>query len=1255
MLKELRKTRKMIALVLVLALLVPMGGNISFANEEPRVRVTYVPNMLWGGFGQYVEYELDGVNYRTDEASSAINRKAWSLMSQEDKRKTYDRLYTTSARKAAFGDDGWQDIVSWIRETNEWFIANRVWKDRIAKRDFPDIHAVYNDQQSLSTLFSDYDEMKNYIIPSIVSQNNMARERFTKNLVELEQYYSVGKEYYNKVKDMRGKSIGMVASFTMMQVTQMLSDLLFLPSVSNLASIPRSGMIADLIGVMQQSLGLEGGDLLEKANRVLEGGESAHLTVEEQVRFYGALIQSYATLAERYYKQVEEKIKDLRNDYREIKEHAASLEYTAQEDARKKEEEKNSYKKALDEVIVIPPDKEPEEEIIVTLAFKWKTEAELKTYLFNDNLNEWLNNFGDIELAYENAAEMVFQEIIEQKKNFDNETKGKLNLITPSLVEAYNNIINNVSKLEIEVAAVEKAYDDQLPEDEYDFYRIEVGGQFFYGDKRFSPDLENFANQDAPYDFYYGDLRAHIQGYKSKAENLLDTLKEIKDGYGAFYDNIKQDVEGLVYYLDLLKALEKNYSDIYENPVWQLTNATGSDNSPGYSKIQYIDPKDKEEYKVNNFQEFLKTNDILQEIYNVEVEDLSINRPTHAYTKAYEVYEELLVKESILLDSYNDTFINEDLYKNGRKSYYDEMDNRLEAYLTAQDKMEGAFGKIRTIVDDYEGLWEGTYFTGGYDHYKYQPYLYNTLLPSMSAFDIAGLRSYIRDGGNTAIILNKLKTIERKVGEYEVQVADLIGKINSSKLEMELIIDDSLGAYGTSKGENLEDFYSLRDKYDLFNKWNNLTMSSDNSLNYFNICDLPKITEILSGETDVDLFLKDSIKKIRGYRDSKEVDIYSTSNRLYDIYRYATGIKDLYRGTNSAYEKYGLTTEDYRTEILKLYANPGDGDDILNSINDLMSEHEGLNYTYPPSPYEGIDVDDPVGEPEVKATMPGMVNIKANIYHPLAVNASSINYSLYIYDNGWTEVDSISKSDDLGLYIDPENDMLTIPFMDLEDGREYRLDWEITHSPNGSALYEKGNHYFTYNSPKGVFTSVELNKDTYDSVDITIINNSDSDLENRKMSVDGYDYEGEFVETQVESLNLPIGEKTTITVYFDEPVYEVELSIEGVENQDPQEFIDWPIEETVDKYKVWRIKFNYPVDESTVIKRNIYIKNGNGEIQDITPYLDELDEKSEIIIIYPPKEGYVEGYEYTLYITTDIKSKDGRELINGIKIKFYIE
>jgi hypothetical protein len=282
---KLRKIQKQLSILLALCMVftqlimtIPV-----FAAGNNGVTLTYVPSMLWGGFGQYVEYEMDGVRYRTDEASSAVNRLAWSRMTQEQRRQTYDRLYTTAARKAAFGEDGFADIVSWIRETNEWFVANRIWKGRIANRDFPELYQVFNENASLSTLYSDYDQLATYIIPKNVARS-LEREEFDKVLADVELTYEIGRQFYQKAVDMRAKNIGAVASFTMMQCTQMLSDMLFVPSVVQGATVATSGMFADVTNVLLQVVGLDGGSIAEKVNSAL-GGNRCSFPWESRLNF----------------------------------------------------------------------------------------------------------------------------------------------------------------------------------------------------------------------------------------------------------------------------------------------------------------------------------------------------------------------------------------------------------------------------------------------------------------------------------------------------------------------------------------------------------------------------------------------------------------------------------------------------------------------------------------------------------------------------------------------------------------------------------------------------------------------------------------------------------------------------------------------------------------------------------------------------------------------------------------------------------
>ena len=688
MLKKLISIRRTVVFLLILTMVLgPVANSISLATSEQRVKVTHVPSMLWGGFGQYVEYELDGIKYRTDQASSATNRQAWSLMNQEDKRKTYDRLHTKAAKQAAFGEDGWQDVVSWIRETNEWFVANRMWKEKIAKKSFPGLYEVYGDGKSLSNLFGDFDEMKNYIPPSVVSNNNMVREEFVKKLGELEDYYNVGKDYYTQVKDMRGRSIGKVATFTMMQCSQMLSDMLFLPSVSNLASIPRSGLISDLIGVLQTTAGLEGGDLLEKLNAYLEGGQAVQLTVSEQIKLYESLVKTYAVLAENYYKKTEEKIVDLRNSYKHLVAIAKDLELWHQQEAEKKEAEKNNYYTGINESIILPPEKDPEpEDPTVTLAFKWKTEEELKNTLFHNDLDGWLESYGELELALEKARDLVFEEIISQKNALDAESFGKLELISDRIKESYGIILSKVEYLEAEISTLDIKH-REIIELYYDLDRIPIADTYFNGKDKFSPDLENFGNTGLPYDHYYSQLRDHIEGNKEKIDNLLDTTIALKDQYPTFYKEIITHIQDLSFYLNLLSELEQEYSGKYNKSIWKLKNKTGLDTSNNYSMIAYINPYENQDYTGKNFATFLKIEEINPDDYNIE--EISINRPKNVFSKAYDIYETFKEAEYILQEAYEDSILNEKNYQDQRQDYYQEMDTRLNAYLNAQDKKYG--------------------------------------------------------------------------------------------------------------------------------------------------------------------------------------------------------------------------------------------------------------------------------------------------------------------------------------------------------------------------------------------------------------------------------------------------------------------------------------------------------------------------------------------------------------------------------------
>lgn len=83
---------------------------------------------------------------------------------------------------------------------------------------------------------------------------------------------------------------------------------------------------------------------------------------------------------------------------------------------------------------------------------------------------------------------------------------------------------------------------------------------------------------------------------------------------------------------------------------------------------------------------------------------------------------------------------------------------------------------------------------------------------------------------------------------------------------------------------------------------------------------------------------------------------------------------------------------------------------------------------------------------------------------------------------------------------------------------------------------------------------------------------------------------------------------------------------------------------------IWQIKFNTPLDASTVNNVNLYVTSLN-----LTPLKTNItyDATSNQIQI-EPLEAYTKNESYILNITTKVKSKGGKNLKQPIKLQFKI-
>lgn len=81
---------------------------------------------------------------------------------------------------------------------------------------------------------------------------------------------------------------------------------------------------------------------------------------------------------------------------------------------------------------------------------------------------------------------------------------------------------------------------------------------------------------------------------------------------------------------------------------------------------------------------------------------------------------------------------------------------------------------------------------------------------------------------------------------------------------------------------------------------------------------------------------------------------------------------------------------------------------------------------------------------------------------------------------------------------------------------------------------------------------------------------------------------------------------------------------------------------------IWKVKFNTPLNPSTVNPTNMYLTSETGEMIKTNIRYDIQENMIEVA----PLEPYSEGVSYYLNITTKVRSKGGQKLKEPVRIKF---
>lgn len=99
-------------------------------------------------------------------------------------------------------------------------------------------------------------------------------------------------------------------------------------------------------------------------------------------------------------------------------------------------------------------------------------------------------------------------------------------------------------------------------------------------------------------------------------------------------------------------------------------------------------------------------------------------------------------------------------------------------------------------------------------------------------------------------------------------------------------------------------------------------------------------------------------------------------------------------------------------------------------------------------------------------------------------------------------------------------------------------------------------------------------------------------------------------------------------------------------------YTHWDEKTNVDPHHNWTIRFNHALDDTTVNNVNIFVQHESQKVDSlkVSPLADQQSVKVEA-----PKGGYLKGETYFLYVEKSVKSRNGQELKQPIKMKFTIK
>lgn len=211
------------------------------------------------GLNYYVEYEINGRTYRSDQVGTLINKKAWSLFDDEDKMalaKNYS--FSPNERVNQFGS-GSADITSWVNEKQGWTQAAEILRQRIVNKHYPDLTNYF---ENPSSIIIGNTNMADISMESVGFLNNSELALLTEytllaeKINTLRTVYAAGQASYNSLKSFKTQQISIAVKSISSDLIKLIVDQILVPNVIMSPTGKLSSAFASVVGLIEQQVGI---------------------------------------------------------------------------------------------------------------------------------------------------------------------------------------------------------------------------------------------------------------------------------------------------------------------------------------------------------------------------------------------------------------------------------------------------------------------------------------------------------------------------------------------------------------------------------------------------------------------------------------------------------------------------------------------------------------------------------------------------------------------------------------------------------------------------------------------------------------------------------------------------------------------------------------------------------------------------------------------------------------------------------------